>query len=284
MTGLKAHLELGVTTLCRCWRIRRSDGVTMGFTDHDLDLEFDGVIHRAGTGLGAKALAQTTGLSVDNSEAIGALSDGALREADLRAGRYDGAAVEIWRVNWARPDERALQFRGQIGEVSHGAGAFRAELRGLTETLNQPLGRVYQRPCAAVLGDRHCRMDLGQPGYHHEIRVEALTGGRVFRFTELVDFADRWFERGRLLVLEGQAAGLSGVIKMDRLEVEGRQIELWLPMPADLRTGELVRLEAGCDRRADTCRDKFNNFINFRGFPHLPSEDWLMAVPRSGGQ
>ena len=89
MTGLQAHLETGATTLARAWAISRSDGVVLGFTDHDRDLEFDGIRFRANSGLTARALQQSSGLAVDNTEALGALSDAALREADLMAGRYD---------------------------------------------------------------------------------------------------------------------------------------------------------------------------------------------------
>ena len=55
------------------------------------------------------------------------------------------------------------------------------------------------------------------------------------------------------------------------------------PIPADVAPGDMLRIEAGCDKRAATCRLKFGNFVNFRGFPHIPGEDWLMAVPRSDG-
>ena len=41
----------------------------------------------------------------------------------------------------------------------------------------------------------------------------------------------------------------------------------------------MLRFEAGCDKQAPTCRLKFNNFLNFRGFPDIPGEDWLMATP-----
>ena len=34
--GLRAHVESGFTTLCRCWAIIRADGAKYGFTDHDL--------------------------------------------------------------------------------------------------------------------------------------------------------------------------------------------------------------------------------------------------------
>ena len=129
---LLAHLAGGVTTLCRAWAVQRKDGTLLGFTDHDRDLRFDGIVFRAGTGMTARALVQTTGLAVDNSEAVGALSSDAVTEADLMAGRYDAAEVRCWLVNWTDVAQRLLQFRGSLGEIVRSGGAFRAELRGLT--------------------------------------------------------------------------------------------------------------------------------------------------------
>ena len=143
-SALAAHLASGTTTTCHAWAITRGDGTVLGFTDHDRDLTFDGMTFRAGTGLSAMTLQQGTGLAVDNSEAIGALSDAAIREADIDAGRFDGAAVSAWVVNWADVAARQVIFRGTIGEIRRAGGAFSAELRGLAEALNQPMGRVYQ--------------------------------------------------------------------------------------------------------------------------------------------
>ena len=92
------HLKTGATTICRAWSVRRRDGVINGFTDHDRDLEFGGLTYRADTGMTAGALQQATGLSVDNTDAIGVLSDDALREDDIKAGRFDGAEVNDFAV------------------------------------------------------------------------------------------------------------------------------------------------------------------------------------------
>lgn len=283
MTGLLDHLGTGATTVARCWRVTRKDGVVLGFTDHDRDLVFEGTLFRAGSGLSARAVSQTTGLAVDNTEAAGALSDAAISEADLRAGRFDGASVEAWLVNWAEPSQRLMQFRGSMGEVTQAGGAFQAELRGLTEMLNQPQGRVYQRACSALLGDARCGVDLTLPGYVEARPVETVDDGRIFRWADFLGFDDRWFERGRLVVETGAAAGLVAVVKNDRLSGRAREVELWEALRAPVRPGDVVRLEAGCDKRAETCRLKFANFLNFRGFPHLPGEDWLAAVPRAEG-
>ena len=281
--SLAAHLASGATTVCRCWALVRTDGAVFGFTDHDRPLSFEGIVFRADTGLTARALQQTTGLSVDNTEALGALSDASLTEEDILAGRYDNAEVRAWLVNWARVADRVLQFRGTVGEVTRAGGAFEAELRGLTEALNQPQGRVYQKQCAAILGDGSCRFDLATPGYATERAVEVAEDRRVFRFTAFPGFDDRWFERGRFRVLSGRAEGLVGVVKNDRATAGGRRIELWEAIALPVRPGDMVRIEAGCDKRADTCRLKFQNFLNFRGFPDIPGEDWLMSYPvRSG--
>ncbi len=282
--GLIAHLAGGATTVARAWAVRRRDGVEMGFTDHDRDLHFEGIVFRADTGLSARVLLQTTGLALDNTEALGGLSSEAVTEADILAGRWDGAEVRAWLVNWADPAERLLQFRGTIGEIVRAGGAFRAELRGLTDLLNQPQGQVFQGPCSAVLGDGRCRFDLSLPGYATERPAEAVEENRLFLFASVAGFDDRWFERGRLAVLSGAAAGLSGIVKNDRARGLARRVELWEPLPLPVAAGDLIRIEAGCDKRPETCRLKFQNFLNYRGFPHIPGEDWLASYPVRTGR
>jgi uncharacterized phage protein (TIGR02218 family) len=263
--------------------VTRQDGETYGFTDHDRDLSFDGHVFKAASGLSAGALQQTTGLSVDNSEAVGALSDASVSEADLAEGRFDGAEVQAWLVNWADVSARVVAFRGNFGEVTRKAGAFRVELRGLTERLNQVQGLVYQAGCSAVLGDARCGVDLGLAAYRASAAIAEIDVLGRMRIEGLTGFADQWFERGRVEVLSGASAGMSVMVKADRLTDTGRVLDLWHGTGAALVAGDTIRLIAGCDRRATTCQTKFANFLNFRGFPHVPGEDWLTSYPVSGG-
>lgn len=276
------HLQSGHTTVCRAWRIRRKDGTEFGFTDHDQDLVFDGVTFKAGTGLTAASLQQSTGLSVDNTEAVGILSDASVTDADIHAGRFDGAEVLSWLVNWADPDQRVVQFRGSLGELKLEAGAFHAELRGLSEALNQSQGRVYQRSCSAALADAQCRADLSSPDYTVQMTVRAMSRDNLMMLSGTAPHADGWFVHGRFEPVDGAAAGLVGHIKSDRMVDGERRIELWEELRATVVEGDTVRLVAGCDKRLETCRTKFSNFSNFRGFPHIPGEDWLVAYPRKG--
>lgn len=279
---LMAHLAEGVTTTCRAWALTRADGHRMGFTDHDGDLFFDDLWFRADTGITARALAQSTGLSVDNTEAAGALSADGLTEADILAGRYDGAEVVCWLMDWQDVSRRMVLFRGSIGEVVRAGAEFRADLRGLAEALNRPEGRVYQRTCSAVLGDGACGVDLTADGMAAERAVEEVSDGRVFGFSTLGDFDAGWFARGRFRVLTGAAEGLIGQVKRDGDGAGLRRLELWQELRADVAPGDVVRIEAGCDKLLSTCRGKFDNVANFRGCPHIPGEDWVTGYPRRG--
>ncbi|MBU6299788.1 MAG: DUF2163 domain-containing protein, partial [Alphaproteobacteria bacterium] len=145
--AFQQHLSSGVTTLCWCWTLTRRDGVTLGFTDHDEPVAFDDVTHRAVTGFTASEVQSALGLAVDNLTVGGALRSDALDEADLVAGLYDAAAIEIWRVNWAAPEQRVLMRKGSLGEVRRGRAGFQAEVRGLAHVLNQPVGRVFGHGC-----------------------------------------------------------------------------------------------------------------------------------------
>jgi uncharacterized phage protein (TIGR02218 family) len=284
MTGqaeaLYAHLATGCTTVCHLWLVSRRDGVAFGFTDHDRDIVVDQVTYRADAGLTAQALQQTTGLSVDNSEAVGALSSQVISAIDILAGRYDGAEVTAWMANWQDPMMRVCLFRGNIGEITQRNGVFRAELRGLTDRLNQVRGQTFQRSCSAVLGDRKCQVNLTDPAYRLE--GAAITPGKTsFTIPDSGTHAAGWFERGMVTVISGAAANLSALIKSDIVENGVRVIGIWESLGVAVSAGDLVRVTAGCDRLIDTCRTKFNNINNFRGFPHIPGEDWLAAYPVS---
>ncbi|QFU08267.1 hypothetical protein PARPLA_02865 [Rhodobacteraceae bacterium THAF1] len=266
------------TTLCRCWRLTRADGRVFAFTDHDTAITVDGTAFHPSEALTARALEQTTGLSVDNSEAMGALSDAGLTEEDILAGRFDAATIEIFEVDWSAPDNRRLLFTGEMGEIERAGGAFKAELRGLTERLNVPHGKLYQRPCRAALGDDDCRVDLDASAYTTETTVLAVDGAALT--LPAMAAADGWFAHGTLRVLDEAATGLVRRIRTDDASGADRCIVLTEAIGAGLSPGDAVQISAGCDKRAATCRAKFDNMVNFRGCPHLPSEDWLFAYPQ----
>lgn len=280
--ALLAHLAEGATEVAHCWRLARADGLVLGFTDHDANLAFEGTVFRASTALGAGALERGNGLSVDNAAAFGALSDAAITEADIAAGRWDGAEVVLWQVHWRDLAARRVLFRGTLGEVTRRDGAFEAELRSLAEALGRTRGRAYQRRCDASLGDGACKVALDQPAYAAEVALAGVAGPRALALPALPGFPEGWFTFGRVVLLSGAAAGLSGRVATDGAVEDGRALTLWEDLAVLPQPGDMLRVIAGCDKRAETCRVKFDNYMNFRGFPHMPGEDWLVSYPVRG--
>jgi len=275
------HLQTGATTTCRAWMVERTDGVTLCFTDHDTDLEFDGKTFKADSGLTAAALQSSTGLSVDNTEVIGALQDTAITEEDVRAGRFSNASVTTWMVNWVDPGQRMIRFKGTIGEIVQSGNQFTAELRGLTEALNRKSQRLYQPNCSAILGDNECKFDVAHAGFSFETTILETREGAAFLMVNDPFFADEWFQRGKATVTSGRAKGLVAMVKQDVQQDDGRLVRMWVDFNLQPEAGDTILLVAGCDKQADTCRTKFSNFLNFRGFPHIPSADWMASYPVS---
>ncbi len=50
----------------------------------------------------------------------------------------------------------------------------------------------------------------------------------------------------------------------------------------DARCGVVVGEGDACDQRFETCVDVFANGARFRGFPHMPGMDFLLAGPAAG--
>lgn len=271
-----AHLAGGTTTLAWCWRLVRRDGAVLGFTEHDRDLAFGGTVYEAAGGFTASALESTNGLNTDNLDVAGALASARLDESDLAAGLYDDAEVEIWRVNWADAEQRVLMRKGNLGEVSRAGKTFTAELRGLAHRLNQPVGRLYQYGCDADFGDRRCGLDADDwtvPG-----TVTSASANRELIAEGLGEYAAGYFTRGRLTFTSGANEGAAMEVKAHE---GGGRIELWRAMARVIAPGDGFTVTAGCDKQFATCRAKFANGVNFRGFPHMPGNDFVVA--RAGG-
>lgn len=267
--ALAVHLAGDATTTCHAWRLTRRDGVIFGFTDHDRDLALAGTVFRAASGFAASEGEEASGLGASAGEVAGGFSSEAIDEADLAAGRFDGARVELFIVNWAAPSQHMLLSVREVGEVTRAGERFTAELRSLAHRLDQPQGRLYNRRCDAVLGDRHCRVDL--TGYRatgvivvQEDRSHLLVSG-------LHGFASGFFERGSLVLADGETAQVDAHVRLD----EGvARLTLWLPLEREVMPGTGLTITAGCDKSFATCKARFDNGINFRGFPHVPGSDF----------
>jgi len=281
-TSLQAHLDEGTTTLAWCWRLTRVDGQVFGFTDHDLPLTFDGTTFEPESGFTASAIRTGSDLSVDAQDAEGVLTSATITETDILDGRWDNAEVEIWRVNWRDVSQRILMRRGAIGQVRRGRVPFVAEMRSLAHVLNQTVGRTFQATCDAALGDARCGVNLNDPAYKGAGTVVTVAGDRSFTVSGLSAFPDGWFALGTLTWTAGANVGRKAEVLTHEVRTTDVTVTLLEAPVLAITAGDSFNIAAGCDKRFETCKAKFANAVNFRGFPHIPGQDTVIRYAAKG--
>ncbi len=269
---MSAILAGEVTRLALCWRVVRRDGVALGFTSHDRDLDLDGFRYRAAPGMMPSAVMRSDGFEPDTMDVRGALSSQAITGASLAEGRWDGAELRLFLIDWSDPEAGSVPLaRGAIGAVSMRGSGFEAELRGPTALLEQPVAEQTSPECRAMLGDRRCRVDMA--GRVRVTEVAAVTGEQEIAVASAS--GDNTYACGRLRWLSGGNCGLDSAIASS----SGPALVLREPPPRPIAVGDRIELHEGCDKAFGTCAGRFGNAANFRGEPHLPGTDLLTRYP-----
>jgi uncharacterized phage protein (TIGR02218 family) len=277
--ALQEHLAGECTSLATCWKVTFSDGTVAGFTDHDIDLLIDDVRYLAATGFTASNVDTKAALNVDNLDLQGMLSSPTITEGELVAGRWDHAAIEVFQVNWqALDDGRLNQRKGRLGEVNIAGSVFKAEMRGMMQALQQPLGEVYSASCKADLYDARCTVPETEGVYKFSAQTVGAILSAQRRWTDAaLTQPAGFFTAGKVLWTAGDNAGLSKEVKT---HATGGDITLEEAMPYAVAVGDEYTIWAGCLKRfTEDCGTKFDNQINFRGFPHIPGNDMMLKGP-----
>ncbi|KXO74348.1 DUF2163 domain-containing protein [Brucella anthropi] len=280
---LESHLQGEVTSHCFAWLIRRSDGIVLGFTDHDRTVQVGGPVNGIAceplTGLNSSEASTKLGLSVAGGEVEGVLSSAKISDIDIEQGCYDGASIEAYLVNWSEPGQHMLLRRWTAGKISRSGSRFVMELKGAAAAFDAVRGRRVLRHCDASLGDSRCGVDVNDPRYSAESTVLAADGLSL-TVAGLNGFASGWLSGGILNWTGGANAGrtvrVTGHV--------GQVLRLAEPPVLPVSQGDAFHIIAGCDKSFATCKGKFANGANFRGFPHLPGNDAAYAYVNGGNE
>lgn len=264
-------LDGELTSVALCWRVERRDGVAIGLTDHDRDLMIDGLIHRAAPGMTSSAISRSDGLEADTMDISGALTSAAISEEDLLAGRWDGARVALFAVDWAAPADKVALGEGVIGAVETRDNGFTAELRGASAALDRPVVEETSPECRAELGDKRCRVAMA--GRRRLMRVVSVAGLALTLDTDEPSAGAYAFGMARWIT--GDNGGLESAIAASA----GATVTLRSAPPFAIATGVMIELIEGCDKSIATCAARFGNAVNFRGEPYLPGIDLLTRYP-----
>lgn len=267
-TALKNHLAQEVTTLATCWKATLTNGTVFGFTEYDKDLTIDGTVYYASTGYTPSSIASTNNLAVDNLEVEGLLNSDAITEADLIAGLWDYAVVEIFEINYADLSQGKLHLRkGTLGNVKHNRSSFIAELRGMMQSYSNVLGEVTTPTCRAEFCDSRCKLNIND--YTVTGSITSVTDNRHIADSTRTE-VDGTFTYGLITFTNGDNIGYSMEVK-SYLQAGGA-IELILALPYAIQIGDTYTMVQGCNKTIQQCAT-YSNAVNFRGEPHIPGID-----------
>jgi uncharacterized phage protein (TIGR02218 family) len=148
-----------------------------------------------------------------------------------------------------------------------------AELRGMAQKLQMTVGEVYTPDCSADLGDSRCGVDLAS--LEESGSVTSVVGVTTFE-TSLAQ-ATGWYDGGELTWTSGANAGQTVAVR--HWDGDVSTLSVFLPAVYAVEVGDAFTIRPGCDKNFATCKAKFDNAINFRGFPHVPGNDQILRYP-----
>jgi len=278
-SSLNTHLQGEVLTIAYLWKLVRTDGTTYGFTSYDRPLLYSGVTYVPGDGMLPTSISQKSNFSVDNLDLTGAISSDLLTEDDLISGKWDYASVTIYVVNYKDLSQgHAVALVGTIGNVSTSRSTFRAEVRGLSQPLSQNIGRIVSPMCDAVLGDSRCQVNVAS--LTTSGTITSVTSSRVFVASALAG-ATGYYNGGLITFTSGTSSGQAFEVKSF---VSGGTITIYHQAFLSITAGDTFTIYPGCNKLlklqagtyAGDCKDKFNNVINFQGYPEVPGTKGLI--------
>lgn len=269
--NLQDHLDGEVTTMASILEIIRTDGTDFHFTSHDEDIIYQTDTYVSIGAYTATSVQTATGLSIDRLDLEAVLDSAGLNESDLISGLFDFASFQVSDINYESiGDGIIIQRAGILGAYSHGAPEVELELRGLIQFLHQRIGRLFMKRCDADLGDARCNLPGGLGPHTVTGKVTSFSSRQTF----IVDTPVA--ARGGLFTW---TSGANNGLKMEVRNSAGSTIFLAQPMPYDIAVDDDYSVYRGCDKRASTCEDPFDNIANFRGFPFLPGTDEIYRYP-----
>lgn len=270
LSTLKTVLRGRAMPMVWCVTLKMRDGRRIGFTEHNRDVTADGIVCRSMPGMKLSQISERFGAEAPSTTMETAFSASGIARRDIRLGVMDEAEADLWWVN-TKTGDHILAASGRTGEISRATTLAEVEIRPITAALTATPGRRFQRTCDAELGDARCGYSLKPltgtvTSVVNPVRLHLATIGSR---------ADGTYAHGYLRFTSGRNHVPNFNLKFRIKSQTGQYIDLYSPLPETAFTGDAYQLFAGCDKTIDTCLNKFNNAVNFRGFPHIPGPDLL---------
>lgn len=266
-----------------------ADLPTLGYTSLDVPVELPahGIIFYPSAGLLPSTI-ESQASHPSNLE-LGTVFDFDMTEADILAGKWNGAKIELWRMNYlALEMGEELLFSGIISTITNQQDKFQAELEGLSSRMDGNFGHLTSRICRRVgtftqfpgeCGYSASTSGSGNWQNKRTLTVEEVTDRTHIKLTRIEDVPNDFYVNGKMECLTGGNEGIAREIQVATgASTDTVDVILKRPFPLTISVGDTFELTVGCNGTLNRCV-YFNNVINRSAEDYVPGIAVAAKVP-----
>ena len=258
-----------VTTKIYKWIIQRTDGVGFACSNHDKRIHMGATVLEPNVDLRPSEIILHDDMLSSSFSILGSSNDTIFSEGAILSGRWKGARLRLQLADWIERTARSTICEGVLSKLQAERGELAITVDLLPEEARRPACAQTSPECRAVLGDGHCRVDM-------RTRKQRVIVSAISEIGVSVDGAElQRYAMGRLRWTSGKDCGLEQKI----IGVSDQQLLLHDPFNCNAVIGDTAIVTEGCDGRRETCSQRFENVLNFRGEPDLPGSEILLRYP-----
>ncbi|ADI91873.1 DUF2163 domain-containing protein [Acinetobacter oleivorans] len=272
---LIALLDADQFIMADLYTITTIQGIEYRYTSYDVNLTVQGKEFRSdGPIISREGISLSLGIEVDNLS-ITIETNESTKFGDVPVaqafhnGILDGARFKLERIfmdMYTPTDTSAgtlVLFEGRIVEPELDRYVINASVVSDVDNLKLQMPRnLYTPGCLNTLFDSACGLLSADFAVNTTIAANSTPSQILCDLSQ----PQGWFTQGVVEFLEGVNIGIKRTVRLH----EAGSLLLTLPLLEMPEIGEAIRVYPGCDKRLDTCTNRFNNRARFRGAPFVP--------------
>jgi uncharacterized phage protein (TIGR02218 family) len=263
---------------CHGVRIECTNGLIVRLTDYPRDLSMGGNSYLSDNGYQFTGQQSGTGMAAGVMDLEGIATITGISRDQIASGVFDSARLYLFATSWKTPVEDEEPMGAAIlGRTTLEDDRYRIEMMQLVDALSQSVGRSHGAACDKVFGGQTyagCKVDLVPLTVTGTITH--VTDGAHFRDSARSEAAD-WFGLGTVRFTTGDNVGLKP-LEIKEYAANG-SIETYEPAYYPVQVGDEYEMIPGCRKRwQEDCVTKYDNVLNFGGFPRIPTTSQYQQV------
>ncbi len=278
---MSLDLTARTLTLCECYTIELTMGVTAYFTSHFKDLVFSGHTYTA-IPIKRGEIQVNTDLQVDQvdiSLGIIGVTIGTASYTMAQVVRYGflrNAKVTIHRVDYSSPSDYEELYVGWVrGDVNRDSGSLNFSVVSI-------MGRLNELKVPTVLVGKDCPWQIYSAQCGLDPDDWDVIGTAGDNCTDRILYANAflysahpagYWTMGKVTFTSGDNTGLS----MSVIKHGDGYVKLIAPVPNLIQNGDGFTAWPGCQGKGSICHATFNNYANFLGFEYMSNPEALFC-------